>query len=725
MLSVYRGQADKGLGSGPGMPVLSGEQFLMGTDLELYKEDKLLSTIQPWVTLDSSPEDHRQENLEVWSCFCAGQEGKERIFVTRMVLAGYHDRRVAYFSHARSWPVGMVSENSDPGAILGYSEMFDPPGLEQRGESTPQLEHISNLAKDYWLPHLQAETETAIQFLGYLLQVMQLKTESSYPLVIGVPLHDFKQGSPLFPLVAFARAALPAALKPHCSIRMHTRQPENFAARLNARLLVVPENMVRDVLRVKPEAIFLNRQGECKIGCALEEKYHRYAKGVLDLVFWKPDGLLPFSAFLGEAKVALLEKFGWDNSLIGQAYSLATAINNEKLLESVFRQVMRKESSPTFPWDELLEDKDWERFPELLLNEFALEPLANPGELKLQTAVTHALGHLDRTLDACFIAQRELAAPDEKIAWRQLQRLLELLRHPKPLFSDEVMRQEVLPLLNNYLLPYPDSEEKKSFQTEVMTAIKVTGLTQYITISGLQDIDAVNNLRDRKQLVHIFTLWGKGLIHDFAIKTNLAAVLCHVVLAPTDKFTENDRNLQTEAEEALEHLELTLDDALQGWLQSLNTQDRPAKIKRLLHLLGKVSLFSDRLHLIWVTQSIKLNDWIGINEPLSKLLKLESETPSKDDNYYQLEKRGPEQLALIAKAGREDDCYILIEATIASHLSTKWANTFIDSADIDNDRQVLQALLNALLNAMWGRMSGDEDWHYKLAIKIIDFGRKN
>ena len=277
MLSVYRGYGDAGLGEGPGIPITYGEQFLQGTADQLYqREDKLLSTIRPWLTLDSNSEAHGHKQLEAWSCFSAGG----RFFVARLVLAGYYDRRVAYFCHARSWPETLLGQACDPGVSLGCSAMFDEPDGE-RGGSDSEWERLPKLPKDRWVPPVQAERPTAIRFLGHLAQAMA-QQEGSYPLLIGVPLREFTPGSPLFSLVAFARAALPAGLKPACSIRMYTSQPENFVLRLNARLIVLPEEMVAAALRVQPKSTLLNRLGECKMGRALAPQYEAYDYEVTD-----------------------------------------------------------------------------------------------------------------------------------------------------------------------------------------------------------------------------------------------------------------------------------------------------------------------------------------------------------------------------------------------------------------------------------------------------------
>ena len=425
-LSVYRGQAKTGIGEGPGSPIAHGEQYLQGTDPLLAQDGELLRTIRPWLSLDSDPADYRrlQDQLESWSYFCY----RERVFVVRLVPAGVYDRRAAYFSHARAWRLADCREGFDPGVYLGCSSLFESP--QRSGESELRLAGASPQAMPVqWQAQLQQETGVAASFLGHLLQAL----EQDYPLIIAVPITEFTLGTPLHTLVSFARAGLPADLKFRCAIRVYTRQPELFLQHLEANLVVAPDNAAAVALGAKRNATLLNRQGEVKAGQPLTDRAAAYAQAVLQGALKAPQGLLSFSERFGPLHAAGLPASA-DVRSVQVSYNLALALqdaaaNWDDLFNNYLRAPAR--AADTLPWERLLYDQDWRRFPQQILCDFVLQHPADltTGEQELQRAVAAALGRLGLTADERLTVWWE---PGNS---RKHERLLQLLAYTSPLFS--------------------------------------------------------------------------------------------------------------------------------------------------------------------------------------------------------------------------------------------------------------------------------------------------
>lgn len=647
ILSIYRGQADSGLGDGPDIPISFGEQFLHGTANELYtREDKLLSTIRPWLTLDSKPEDHRQKQLEAWSCFSE----KGRFFAARMVFAGYHDRRVAYFCHARSWPVDLVEQTHDPGLCLGCSAMFDEP--DRRGTSDQALKRLPNLPVELWKPVLEIEKQTAIRFLGHLVQTMD--QNDSPPLLIGVPLNEFSQGSPLFSLIAYARAALPARLKPACSIRIHTRQPENFIRRLSARLIVLPEDSLSDALNAQANSTLLNRQGECKMGRRLASHYEEYASVLTEYVLRVPKGVMPFSGFWGfqrkiDPPIRPIEGESKINStLIRLSYLLAMDLadqENKNALEEFFCKVLRNQSESTFrwiglsgeDWDGLLKDDEWGRFPKKLLAEFALTPrerLRGADEQNLQATVTKVLGRLGGYLDEPLAKRWASAFLDEETERLELNRLLQLLEYTPSPISENALQRHIAPKLSMWALRHPSDLDQagQDFQAIVEDALKRQDLTLDNALADwLQSVDPVDVKEDRLKFGRILELWkDKGLITDEAMRNQTASMLRELVLAPTKILgVAHMGGLQAEADHALSRLGLALDDALKPWLEGIdpfNNTDDLHKLNRIL-TVSKKNLISDEV----------------MRKQAAPVLRTFVLAPSSNDKFYQLIQKNTEE----------------------------------------------------------------------------------
>lgn len=401
-LSVYRGQAEEGIGEGPGYPISRGEQYLKGTSPELAKDVKLLTAIRPWLTLDSRPQDHRYKP-ESWSCFFY----ENWMFVVRLMVAGIFDDRVAYFSHARAWSLDNCRGEFDPGVYLGCSSVFDMPS--DMGGSAAELQKLlPEVLPAQWLVQLKSEKEVAVRFLGHLLQAL----EQDYPLLLSVPVGEFATGKPLHTLVSFARAALPVDLKSRCTIRLYTTyDPTQLFEKWKTNLIAVPEDIDREVLNKafseELNPTLLDYKGNVKAGQSLQIKAEKYARKIIKGVQQQPKGLLPFSARFGplHAKGLLTDE---DLRPVQISYDLALAMmgTKEDFNDSFWWDYLRAEAANAvnLPWELLLDDQDWSWFSPQRLREYILQ---NPDELSageqiLQNATTAALVRLRLTLDECL-----------------------------------------------------------------------------------------------------------------------------------------------------------------------------------------------------------------------------------------------------------------------------------------------------------------------------------
>jgi hypothetical protein len=432
-LSAYRGQAQSGRGEGPSMPVAHGEQYLQGTDDTLFEDEELLRVIRPWMTLDSAPADHQslQDQLEAWSCFSQG--GK--LFVVRLASAGIYDRRAAYFSHARAFLVDDPCNPSDPGVYLGCSAVFDPT-QDQLGESNATLFRLSpSDMPAHWLTQLRTQASAATSFLAHLLQAME---QPKHPLLIAAPLEEFKTGSALYTLISFARAALPANLKEHCKIRLYTRQPGRFIRNLAANLVALPDDNIAEALSAQAHATLLDHQGKVlKTSRPLDPAVEAYAKVAVAGALNQPQGLLPFSAFVGQQRKRDLRAD--DVDLLQLDYILAMALAGDAAdREEVFRDYMRTKT-PILPWEKLLDDGDWMQFPVNVLSELVLahpDLLRSDGERKLQSIVTQVMERLHLTLDNSLSGWWQQIGQGMADGSHPFQRLMQLLAEHPNLFHD-------------------------------------------------------------------------------------------------------------------------------------------------------------------------------------------------------------------------------------------------------------------------------------------------
>ncbi|HEX8255142.1 MAG TPA: hypothetical protein VF846_18515, partial [Thermoanaerobaculia bacterium] len=343
-LSVYRGQSRTGEGEGPGKSVLHGEQYI-AVDPPLFRAE-LLDAIRPWMTLDSDPADHQRLNdqLEAWSLFPAA----EYLFVVRLVSAGIYDRRAAYFAHGRAWKRDALPRGFDVGLHLGRSTAFNAPWRDERPpvalrEEAPSVARAEQVA---------AESETAVRFLGHLLQAM---TENQ-PLIVAAPIPDFAAGSALHVLVAVARGGLPASLRRECRLRVYSRAPERFLRHLGANLIVVPEDAASSAITARPGATLIDRQGRKIAGRNLADRAQEYAATVIERAIAIPEGLPFFSDRVRDLP-------GADARTIPVSYNIAFAFAGpaDRKAELLRRYLPRAADKlgPGLRWSDLIDAEEW------------------------------------------------------------------------------------------------------------------------------------------------------------------------------------------------------------------------------------------------------------------------------------------------------------------------------------------------------------------------------
>lgn len=426
-LSVYRGQSRTGKGEGPGRTVLHGEQYLW-VEPELYTTE-LLDVIRPWMTLDSDAADHQRLNdqLEAWSLFPHG----DYLFVVRLVSAGTYDRRAAYFSHGRAWKSNVFPSGFDPGLEIGRSETFDEPWRDKDPDASfspsPALPPVLVRPEQ-----IKAEAETAAALLGHLFQALA----GDYPLILAVPVKDFRSGDPLHALVCFARGGLPAHLRDRCRIRVYSRLPDLFLRQLGASFVVVPEDTAGDALTARSNATLLDRQGRKIAGRELDDGILDYAKAVVERATGIPDGLPffseRFSRRFGRQDLPEPE----DIQALQITYNLAFALAGDGDRQAGFlRQYLPRavqRFGPGLDWSRLIGSQEWNAFPQEALLDRLLGDSQDlsPAELEFLRAVEDAASQLGLRVDA------RLADWWDPGDSARLHRLLELLAHDPPLVSD-------------------------------------------------------------------------------------------------------------------------------------------------------------------------------------------------------------------------------------------------------------------------------------------------
>jgi hypothetical protein len=291
------------------------------------------------------------EEIEAWSYF---RYGPLRL-VARLAAAGTYDRRAAYFAHGRAFLTDELAGDCDPGAYLGRSEAFDRPwrdGQRPPAIALPQPELVRP-------EQVLREPEVAGALLAHLYQGLV----SGHPVVMAVPVAEFRAGSPLAALVSFARAALPLDLKANCQVRVFTRLPELFLRHLRADLIVIPEKEAADALAARRDATLLDRKGVRREGREIAPEAAVYAEAVLRrFLAFKGGGLLAFSGAIG----SYLPKGRLPNEQevgrIPAVYNFLIARTDparlgEWLKSSLLKQV---DDRPTgLPWEQLIRPEDW------------------------------------------------------------------------------------------------------------------------------------------------------------------------------------------------------------------------------------------------------------------------------------------------------------------------------------------------------------------------------
>ena len=360
--SLYRGYSREGFGEGPGKPVSRGEQYLRYSDPELAQDGSLLEELQPWLSFDLDPGDQALESrIEGWACLPC----KDHQVVARMVAAQDEETGPGrYFSHGRLWRVEACSPDFDPGACLGHQHAFDvtPP----RNLGTEVMESMPAMVRRR---QIQAERQVAAGLLGHLFQAMVAR----YPLIVAVPLADFRGGGTLQALICLARAGLPAALRRRCRIRVYTRQPRLFLDQLAADLVVIPEGIAAEALESSRMPLLLDRQGRERTGRrALARGVQEYAKKTVARALSLPVGLPVFGERYQESLGAGLptaRDARWVPVIYNLAYAMAEAPSAERregLLTHLIRQAEILGASTggdASPWRRLIGHEEWSLFP--------------------------------------------------------------------------------------------------------------------------------------------------------------------------------------------------------------------------------------------------------------------------------------------------------------------------------------------------------------------------
>jgi len=434
-LSVYRGQSRRGIGEGPEAPVAQGEQYLAASPA-LAKDADLLEAIRPWMSLDSDPEDHRRlsDRLEAWSCF----RYRDLRFVVRLVSAGVYDRRAAYFSHGRTWPVEAGDPGFDPGLLLGRSEAFESPWRDDDpGQRVP--EPFPALVRP---DQIAAEPETAKLFLAHFLQ----SCARQRPLIVACPVAEFAAGAPLHALVSLARGALPADFRSQSRIRVYTRTPELFLREPGAALIVVPDEIAGRALGARREATLIDRRGKALAGETLQATALAYAEAVIERVLRIPDGLTLFTERLRDHRSRPGLPDEREVRAIQVTYNLAVALAGSPeergdLLRSYLPRIANKLGTD-LDWPRLITPEDWQAFPRETVLELLLmdSQSLSGGFRELHKAVEQSALRLGWTVDT-----RLPNWWDAGETWK-LRRLIELASQRPPLVSPRATAERTISL---------------------------------------------------------------------------------------------------------------------------------------------------------------------------------------------------------------------------------------------------------------------------------------
>jgi hypothetical protein len=234
-LRLVRGFSTRGIGEGAGVSIDFGEQYLYA-DAALAEDGRFLQALRPWMVLDASPGRRVEpgQRLGAWSVLTRNGW----TVVARLCAAPDFDNRTAYFSQAWVWS---TKAPVDPGLLCGRPDAFEAPW--RTDAPAVRLPDLSGAA---WLGAVSADRPSTIRLLARLLAACL----QGHLLVVVVPESSaFALTAPIVHQLAFARAALPPALREHCDLRIYTEKPARFVRSPSARVLVVGEDCVQSTLR--------------------------------------------------------------------------------------------------------------------------------------------------------------------------------------------------------------------------------------------------------------------------------------------------------------------------------------------------------------------------------------------------------------------------------------------------------------------------------------------
>ncbi len=444
-LSLYRGQADNGIGE-PGADILRGEQYI-AADPALAGDADLLRAVRDWLTLDSTPADHGRVNgrLTGWASFPFGPH----TVVVRLGNAEKYGGRDAYFAHARVWQTVALPADIDPGLYIGMDQCF----AETAAAISERAQDALPSPSPAPMEPILARKDLACSLIAHLFHAML----SSVPLIVAVPIAEFGATSTLPRLIAFARGALPARLRQRCRIRIFTRSPQRLLDPTNGPggvdLLVIPNDQtVRDALTAAGRtALLLDEYGERHQGSAPTEGALYYAGNLFDsaqrfplllTVFtnrfdalWPDDGMPPTAV-----------QTDW----IPLSYNLTVAMaGSETQRGSLFANYLlaQARANPKVPWSALIRSEDWARFPREHLIRFILraDDDLSPGERQLQELLATLFQQRGESLDSGLSVWWNPTDQSKR------RRLLELCETEPPLISPAASAVLTAPLSINEL----------------------------------------------------------------------------------------------------------------------------------------------------------------------------------------------------------------------------------------------------------------------------------
>jgi hypothetical protein len=308
--------------------------------------DEMRAASEPWLM----PEPDTEPPVVTWSCFTHSG----LLFTSR--ATGMPDG----FSHTRMVSVDTVS----PGAALAADAWFSRHWNEQ-----PPAEPAPGVATAGIVESPEAQRNILAHLLHALL--------SARPLIIAAERESFCEGSRLPALAAFARAALPPALRRGCQVRLFTLRPEFFLQSLGAMLLAVPAEAAGDALRARRDALLLDMEGRRIEGEEPPEDCWHYAERICHPARAEPSAIDRFLNRL-DAIVPTAER---------PSESQCEALSVAYALSVPGAEVPAIQPGPEVNWAGLLRNGDWARARLAMLDaavsaspEISVEALLHAGQ---------------------------------------------------------------------------------------------------------------------------------------------------------------------------------------------------------------------------------------------------------------------------------------------------------------------------------------------------------